>query len=420
MQKIRRAGLVATMLLFGSVTQAVDADQSPADGPSKAAFDLTINVAIFAEQIVSPREAPFPRRSVAGVASTQDDHAGDIAATLRRLDQAGVDAFWLYGFRASEGTMRDIGLLKATKEKLERLGKAAYVVCEPLGHPAPEPPSGSPRRATPAAEGWRYRINADGKTDWGCACLDETVQRDVVAATRAFRDAGFTKVFFDDDLRMAVGHGRVRWGDTVGGCFCDRCIKEFSREQGRNFSRTELREVVLAATADATIREAWVAYNCRKITDFMKAVDLPGLQVGIMVMADGGRNHGVDLAAIQRAVPDCLVRVGEGRFNDEAFDDPAGKTALIASLKTHKALVADVSRLYSENTVEPWPRLRPDSMAAKLLIEVEYGLRNIMLMPPQLLDAPEYWAAIAAALPRAQAILDGQAGEAGAAPPAAR
>jgi len=408
------------MLLCGGVTRAVDADRSPADGPAEAACSLTLNVAIFAEQVVAPREAPFPRRSVAGVASTQDDHAGDVAATLRRLDEAGVDAFWLYGFRASEGSMRDIGLLKAAKEKLERLGKAAYVICEPLGHPAAEPPDDSPRRATPPVAGWRYRINADGKPDWGCACLDETVQRDLVAATRAFRDAGFTKVFFDDDLRMAVGHGRVRWGDTVGGCFCDRCIKQFSREQGRDFSRAELREVVLATTADDTLREAWVAYNCRKITDFMQAVDLPGLQVGIMVMADGGRNHGVDLVAIQRAVPDCLVRVGEGRFKDEAFDDPAGKKALIASLEAHKALVADVSRLYSENTVDPWPKLRPESMAAKMLLEVEHGLRNIMLMPPQLLDAPEYWAAIAAALPQVRAIVDSQNAAAGDPPHAAR
>ncbi|TFH40667.1 MAG: hypothetical protein E4H01_16175 [Lysobacterales bacterium] len=43
-------------------------------------------------------------------------------------------------------------------------------------------------------------------------------------------------------------------------------------------------------------------------------------------------------------------------------------------------------------------------MAQKLVIEVQHGLRNIMLMPPQLLDAPEYWKAIADVLPTAKAI----------------
>ena len=39
------------------------------------------------------------------------------------------------------------------------------------------------------------------------------------------------------------------------------------------------------------------------------------------------------------------------------------------------------------------------------MIEVEHGLRNIMLMPPQLLDAPAYWEAIAAVLPQAEAMV---------------
>jgi len=48
-------------------------------------------------------------------------------------------------------------------------------------------------------------------------------------------------------------------------------------------------------------------------------------------------------------------------------------------------------------------------MAKKFLIEVEHGLRNIMLMPPQLLDAPAYWDAIAAVLPQAEAMVEVQA-----------
>jgi hypothetical protein len=288
--------------------------------------------------------------------------------------------------------MRDIGLLKAAKNKLERLGKEAYIVCEPVGHPNPN------QKALPA-KGWRYRINCDGTPDYGCADIEENLVRDLVAATKAFRDAGFKKVFFDDDLRM----GTWTWSIPLG-CFCEACIADFNRRQETRYTREDLRRFVQNPAEHAAVCEQWMDFNCGKVTAFMKAVNLPGIQVGIMVMHNGDRKHGVDLPATLKAVPDCLVRVGEGHFNDAGFDPPGGKASLIASLEMHKAIVKDVSRLYTENTVDPWPKLRPENMAKKLLIEVEHGLRNIMLMPPQLLDAPEYWEAIAAVLPQAKAI----------------
>ena len=107
-------------------------------------------------------------------------------------------------------------------------------------------------------------------------------------------------------------------------------------------------------------------------------------------MHNGDRKHGIDLPAILQAVPDCLVRVGEGHFDDASFDPDWGKKWLIQSLEMHKAIVKDVGRIYTENTVAPWPNLRPENMAKKFLIEVEHGLRNIMLMPCYLLDAPAY------------------------------
>jgi len=323
------------------------------------------------------------------------DWTGDFERKLEYLDKAGVGTYWLYGFRSAEGTMRDIGLLKAAKEKLERLGKEAYIVCEPVGHPDAN------QKALPA-QGWRHRINCDGVPDYGCADIEENLVRDLVAATTAFRDAGFKKVFFDDDLRLG------NFGSQITGCFCEACIADFNRRQGARYTREDLRRFVLNPGEHAAVCEQWVDFNCAKVTDFMKAVNLPGIQVGIMVMCMGGRNHGIDLAAIQKAVPDCLVRVGEGHFADHEFDPPEGKATEIESIRLHMAQVGDVTRLYTENTVYPWPKLRPENMAKKLLIEVEQGLRNIMLMPPPLIDAPEYWEAIAAVLPEAKALASKQ------------
>ena len=352
--------------------------------------NMKINVALLAEQVVSAGESDCPRRPLEGL-----DCTGNFEGKLKYLDKADVSAFWLYGFRSAEGTMRDIGLLKAAKEKLERLGKEAYIVCEPVGHP-------DANQKTLPARGWRYRINCDGTPDYGSADIEETLVRDLVAATTAFRDAGFKKVFFDDDLRMG------NWGSNITGCFCEACLAGFNRRQGAQYTRQDLRRFVQNPGEHAAICEQWMDFNCEKVTNFMKAVNLPGIQVGIMVMHNGDRKHGVDLPAILKAVPDCLVRVGEDHFDDASFDPPGGKASLIASLEMHKAIVKDVARLYSENTVHPWPNLRPENMAKKLLLEVEQDLRNIMLMPPQLIDAPAYWEAIASVLPEAKAIASKQ------------
>ena len=347
---------------------------------------IKINVALIAEQVVSAAESDCPRRPFSWV-----DCTGNFNAKLSYLDKAEVSAYWLYGFRSAEGTMRDIGLLKAAKEKLERLGKEAYIVCEPVGHP-------NPNQKTLPGRGWRHRINCDGLPDYGCADIEENLVRDLVAATTAFRDAGFKKVFFDDDLRLG------NWGSQITGCFCEACIADFNRRQGKQYTREDLRRFVQNHGEHAALCETWMDFNCEKVTAFMKAVNLSGIQVGIMVMHNGDRRHGVDLRAILKAVPDCLVRVGEGHMDDASFDPPGGQAFLIESLERHKAIVQDVSRLYTENTIHPWPQLRPENMAKKLLIEVEHGLRNIMLMPPQLIDAPEYWGAIAAALTEAKDI----------------
>lgn len=374
---------IASLLVIGAGCAWADEGAAPQIAVPRP---LEIHAAIHAEQVVSARESDRPRRGGLGV-----DETTPFERKLEYVDKAEVRAFWLYGFRAAEGTMRDIGLLAAAKRKLERLGKEAYIVCEPLGHP------GQNRRGMPG-RGWRSRINRDGKPDYGCADLDATVVRDLVAATKAFRDAGFKKVFFDDDLRMG------NWGGDIGGCFCEACIADFNRLHGTRHTREDLSRFVRTPDRHAAVCERWMDYNCGKVTAFMKAVNLPGIQVGIMVMRDGDRRHGVDLPAILAAVPDCLVRVGEGHFCDREFDADGGKASLVRSLEAHQALVQDVSRLYAENTVHPWPHLRPESMAAKLLLEVGHGLRNVMLMPPELLDAPAYWAAIAAVLPEAKAI----------------
>jgi len=73
-------------------------------------------------------------------------------------------------------------------------------------------------------------------------------------------------------------------------------------------------------------------------------------------------------------------------------------TSLTSKERMARILKHEPVVLHCDGFVEP---LLPS------LIEVEHGLRNIMLMPPHLLDVSAYWEAIAAVLPQAEAMVRG-------------
>jgi hypothetical protein len=98
-------------------------------------------------------------------------------------------------------------------------------------------------------------------------------------------------------------------------------VREFSEIIGRTLSREEIARDCAARNG---LADAWVDYICGKVTRFMKETAVKGIHTGIMVMYNGGRDHGIDIAAIREAVPDCLFRVGQYHFNDAAFEADEG------------------------------------------------------------------------------------------------
>ncbi len=309
--------------------------------------------------------------------------------SLALQKRAGVTALWLTVCMTGKYCAEQDEIISA-KRKLEDMGFAVNALILPVGHPGNSlnPEEDLDLRLP---EHWNYRVNAAGEKEYFCACVDDTVIRENKAAVEFCRDAGFEKLFFDDDLRMG------NHGDSIRGCYCENCLEEFAALCGKYYTREEIAN---ACETGAALSEKWIAYNCSKITRFMTKTATEGIQTGIMVMHNGGRYHGIDIPEIKKAVPDCLFRVGELQFDDVSFESDIDHDYELTSMKLHLALVGDPTVCYSETTVFPPRALSPENLVKKTELAIRLGIRNIFLMSGTWFLTDDYWYALIENLPR--------------------
>ncbi|MEI6578849.1 MAG: hypothetical protein WCN92_05230, partial [Eubacteriales bacterium] len=319
----------------------------------------------------------------------------DIEKMLAEMKAAGVNVLWLfcyfYGHFAS--TYEEMRL---AKKVLEDHGFEVQAINVPLGHGGNAFDPSDDSVDLSIGDGWLNRVDINGSRQSCCACLTDKVVEDTRNVALSIRDLGITKIFYDDDLRLA------HWGKNVQGCYCDNCIMQFNKIIGADFDRESLKEIIQKpeqTESDKATVEAWMDYNCDKITRYLKEVTVDGITSGIMVMHNGDRRHGIDIPKICAEIPGTLIRVGEGHFDNAAFEHEDAQASLTASISTHLALTGDTNRCYSESTVYPKFALTPENWIEKMRLEIKLGLRNIFLMGGTWYLAPEYWAALKDALP---------------------
>lgn len=324
----------------------------------------------------------------------------DIGNKLAAMKAAGVSVIWLfYHFYGHfNSTLQE---LQEAKKILEANGFEVQAINVPLGHGgnAFDPDDNSLDLSL--IESWNNRVDIDGRRLSCCACIDEKVLTDSRNAALGLKDAGITKIFYDDDLRLA------HWGKNVQGCFCGKCIEQFNLETGAAINRDSLKAAIYSeykTGSDRQITEAWINFSCEKIIRFLKEVTVEGIKSGIMVMHNGDRRHGIDIKKIRTEIPGTFIRVGEGHFDNKAFEHEDAQASLKASISTHIALSGDVECCYSESTIYPKFALSPRNWIEKIKLEISLGLRNIYLMSGTWYITPEYWAALREARPELEAL----------------
>ncbi|MCD9025556.1 hypothetical protein [Cohnella silvisoli] len=303
-------------------------------------------------------------------------------ALLERMKRADVAKVWLHGyfFGRFASTIRE---LQEAKRLLERAGFEAGVINVPLGHPGNSlnPDDSSMELSLP--DSWRYRIGRDGASVYYCADIETNMLEDSIAAVIALREAGFTELFLDDDLRQG------NWSSEIQGCFCEECLYRFNLATGRRETRESLSERIGRKETSDVLRE-WVEFQCAKLTAFVEALAIPGITLGAMVMAGGDERHGIDIAAWRRALPAGMFRVGEHHFNDRDFGTPSGKAQDLIGIQKHLNGMPRATS-YSETTCFPYRALSPANLIFKARLALASGVPNIMLMSGTYIYEEDYW-----------------------------
>ncbi|MBP1993812.1 hypothetical protein [Paenibacillus eucommiae] len=301
---------------------------------------------------------------------------------LQAMQSAGVGQIWLHGYFFGHMASPVSDMVKA-RELLQTYGFDVGVINVPIGHPGNSANPDDPDMDFSLPSHWRYRVDRHGNFVYFCADMESGMLRDSVQAMEELRDAGFTQVLMDDDLRQG------NWGPEIEGCYCEACILEFNETRSRAESRESLKDLVESGTVTDVLKE-WVAFYCSKVTEYLAAMAIPGIEVGTMIMPDGDERHGLDVAAIREAVPDCLFRVGEYQYNDETFGSPLGKALEYISALKHLNWI-DRKRAYSETTVFPNRALSADNLVLKGKMAIALGIPNIMLMSGTCVIEEDYW-----------------------------
>ncbi len=312
----------------------------------------------------------------------------DYPQKVKLLKAAGVEVIWLFGYFYGFFESSPEEMAKA-KRILEEDGFEVGAINVPLGHGGNALDPNNPDIRLEIGDGWRNRVSAKGQSLYNASCISEKTITDSVLAAEAIRDIGIQNIFYDDDLRLSSPDAEIQ------GCYCDDCIERFCREYNVKTTRA-----ALAQADDAELMEAWMNFQCGTLLRFLKAVSLDGTRSGIMVMYRGGRRHGIDIRRIRSELPDVFFRVGEEHFCDERFNEIRALDNINASIHTHMALVGDDRLCYSESTVFPAKALSPENLIRKIENEIRAGLRNIYVMSGTWFVTPEYWEALAKALPR--------------------
>ena len=324
----------------------------------------------------------------------------DPATSAHRIAQmkaAGVEAVWLdtYAYGNVLATREET---LAAKSLLESHGFCVQALTVPVGHGGGALNGGTGDPGIPAH--WQGRVNAHGQVVPFTSCVRSNAMiSESRAVAKQLHGMGFTQLFYDDDLRVGP------WGQTLQGCCCDACMQAFYAKYPQ-YAPLSASEILATATEGDDLWNAWSDVQCDAVLEFLQKTVPDGMTPGIMVMHNGDRRHGVDIARIKAAFPDLLLRVGEAHFEDASFTHPLAERSITASIKTHLHLLGNVQNAFSESTVYPENALSPENLVQKLRIEIRAGLRNLYLMSGFFFLADPYWQAIAKARDELEALAE--------------
>jgi hypothetical protein len=175
----------------------------------------------------------------------------ELIESLRKTPGS-CDEVWFctaWGFPSLDTHRVHADRIVTASQRLRELGiSAGLQIANTLGHGA------SPLFPEEGAD-WPLLTGAKGETEFPTPCPRSIeIHRYTDQVSRIYAAVGPSSVWIDDDLRMN-NHGSIRHG-----CFCASCLRDFSGEIGRAFSREEL-VAELHAPVAGDLRSRWTRFN---------------------------------------------------------------------------------------------------------------------------------------------------------------
>ena len=321
--------------------------------------------------------------------------AQNAAQRIAWMQGAGVETVWLdcYTYGTWLATKEEI---RCAKTLLEQHGFEVQALTVPVGHGGGALLGDAGDPGLPPA--WQNRMNAQGQPVALASCIrNENMLKESREVAEQLYDLGFTKLFYDDDLRVGP------WGPWLQGCCCPACMQAFYQKCPL-YAHLTAPEIFATATQGDDLWRAWSDVQCDAVLNFLERTVPAGMTPGIMIMHNGDGRHGVDIARIKARYPHALFRIGEGHFEDASFTHPLGEDSIRNSILAHLHAIGCAQNAFSESTVYPENALSPENLVQKLRLEISCGLRNLFLMSGLFfLDEP-YWQALAKARPELEAL----------------
>lgn len=154
-------------------------------------------------------------------------------------------------------------------------------------------------------------------------------------------------VWIDDDLRI-TNHAPVTGKDGPG-CWCEKCVSDFSAGEGRSLTRESLHEAWLS---DESLRERWYDFSARSMAEVACVIarsvrkTSPRTRIGLQTGADRNRMTVIVLNALAKAIGEkCSVRLGGSAYYDLSPIEQIGKS---------REMAANRLRMNVEDLVDNW------------------------------------------------------------------
>ncbi|MHB9026509.1 MAG: hypothetical protein ACYC7E_20430 [Armatimonadota bacterium] len=214
-------------------------------------------------------------------------------------------------------------------------------------------------------ESWQHLVDFTGAVSPSCYCpADPDVRQYIGESYLAFAEAQPDFIWVDDDVRMESHPTAINLA-----CFCDRCLANFSANNGREWTR----EALVAAFGSGTLeermalRQAWLDHNrrmisallflCRDVIDY--AMPEQALPVGLMtcelLYSGYGFDQWAEALAGERKSP-VIWRPGGGFYTDAS---PGGMLEKAHAIGRQIAnLPPQVTDIQSEIESFPYQRLK--------------------------------------------------------------